>query len=78
MLKYPNPGQIKILYMDTDAFIYDIKTNDVYKDMAQDLHKFDTSSYCVDNPYNLPLVNKKKIGLMKDENNGIVMKRYVG
>lgn len=76
--KYSNPGQIKILYMDTDAFMYDIKTDDVYKDMAQDLHKFDTSNYCVNNPYNLPLVNDKKIGFMKDENGGSIMKRYIG
>lgn len=76
--KYPKPGQVRKCYMDTDAFIYDIKTNDVYFDMLLDLDKFDTSEYAPNNQFNLPLVNKKVIGLMKDENKGKIMKRYVG
>ena len=32
--------------MDTDNFIIDIKTKDVYKDIANDVEKgFDTSNY---------------------------------
>lgn len=73
--KYPNA---RICYMDTDAFIYNIMTDDIYSDMLQDLDKFDTSNYEPNNPYNLPLVNKKKIGLMKDENGGKIMKFFVG
>lgn len=49
--KYTNPGQITMIYMDTDAFIYDIKTDDVYNDILQDLDKYDTSDYAVDNPW---------------------------
>lgn len=76
--KYPNPGQLTLCYKDTDAFIYDIKTEDHYKDIVDDLHKFDTSDYAPDNPYGLPLVNKKVLGLMKDENKGKIMRRFGG
>ena len=67
---------IKLCYIDTDSFVYDIKTEDFYKDIAEDVEKrFDTSGYC-DRP--LPVgKNKKVIGLMKDELGGEVMKEFV-
>ena len=38
-------------YMDRDSFIMDIKTNDFYKDIANDVElKFDTSNYEVNRP----------------------------
>ena len=37
---------IKLCYMDTDSFVYDIKTEYFYKDIAEDVEKrFDTSGY---------------------------------
>ena len=43
-LKY---GSKAILcYMDTDSFVYEIETEDFYRDIAKDLEKrFDTSGY---------------------------------
>ena len=36
----------KLCYMDTDSFIINIKTEDFYKDIADDVEKrFDTSNY---------------------------------
>ena len=69
-------GNIKLYCMDMDSFVYDIKTDDFYKDMAEDVEKrFDTSGYR-DQP--LPVgKNKKVIGLMKDELGGEVMKEFV-
>ena len=66
--KYGN--DVKLCYMDADSFIMSIKTNDFYKDIANDVEKrFDTSNYEVDRP--LPTgKNKKVIGLMKDELGG--------
>ena len=63
--KYDN--DVKLCYMDTDSFIMNIKTNDFYKDIANDVeNRFDTSNYEVNRP--LPTgKNKKTIGLMKDE-----------
>ena len=61
---------IKLCYMDTDSFVMNIKTEDFYKDIANDVEKrFDTSNYEVNRP--LPTgKNKKVIGLMKDELGG--------
>ena len=42
---------VKLCYMDTDSFIMNIKTEDFYKDIANDVEKrFDTSNYEVDRP----------------------------
>ena len=64
-LKYGN--DVKLCYMDTDSFVMNIKTNDFYKDISNDVEKrFDTSNYEVNRL--LPTgKNKKVIGLMKDE-----------
>ena len=57
---------VKLCYMYTDSFKMHIKTEDFYKDIANDLEKrFDTSNYEVNRP--LPTrKNKKVIGLIKD------------
>ena len=58
---------VKLCYMGTDSFILNIKTEDFYKDIANDVEKrFDTSNYEVDRPLSTGK-NKKVIGLMKDE-----------
>ena len=63
--KYGN--NVKLCFMDTDSFIMKIKTEDFYKDIANDVEKrFDTSNYEVNRPL-LTGKNKKVIGLMKDE-----------
>ena len=63
--------------MDTDSFIIDLKTEDFYKDNADDIEKkSDTSNYEVNRP--LPRgKNKKVIGLMKDELGGKIMTEFV-
>ena len=68
---------IKLCYMDTDSFIMNIKTNDFYKDIANDVeNRFDTSNYEVNRP--LPTgKNKKVIGLMKDELGGKIITEFV-
>ena len=68
---------IKLCYMDTDSFIINIKTEDFYKDIANDVEKrFDTSNYECDRP--LPTrKNKKVIGLMKDELGGRIITEFV-
>ena len=62
--------------MDTDSFVIQIKTEDIYEDIADDVEKrFDTSNYEIDRP--LPIgKNKKVIGLMKDELGGKIMAEF--
>ena len=68
---------VKLCYMDTDSFIMNIKTNDFYEDVANDVENwFDTSNYEVNRP--LPTgKNKKVIGLMKDEPGGKIITEFV-
>lgn len=71
--------QISMCYTDTDSLIYHIHTNDVYADIKNDvLSWFDTSDYDENNVYEIPRVNKKVIGLMKDEMCGKPIKQFVG
>ena len=73
--------RIKLCYMDTDSYVYDIKTDDFYKDIAEDVEaRFDTSACSTNIADNRPLPigkNKKVIGLMKDELSGGIMKEFV-
>ena len=73
--KYGN--RVKLCYMDTDSFVMNIKTNDFYKDITNDVEKrFDTSNYECNRP--LPIgKNKKVIGLMKDELGGKTITEFV-
>ena len=73
--KYDN--DVKLCYMDTDSFVMNIKKEDFYKDIANDVEKrFATSNYEVDRP--LPTgKNKIVIGLMKDELGGRIMTEFI-
>ena len=70
-------GNVRLCYMDTDSFIMNIKTNDFYKDIFDDVdNRFDTSNYEVKRP--LPIgKNKKVIGVMKDELAGEIITEFV-
>ena len=65
----------KLCYMDTDSFIVHVKTDDIYKNIAENVEtRFDTSNYEIDRP--LPMgKNKQVIGQMKDEVSGQIMKK---
>ena len=57
---------VRLCYMDTDSFTMNIKTNDFYKDISDDLdNRFNTSNCEVKRP--LLMGKKRVIGLMKDE-----------
>ena len=74
-IKYQDKA--RLCYMDTDSFVVNIKTKDFYKDISQDVNKrFDTSNYTFGRP--LPTgINKKVIGLMKDELGGDIITEFV-
>ena len=58
---------LKLCYVDTDSFIMDIKTEDFYKDVADEVEKrCDTSNCDVNRPLSTGR-NKEVIGLMEDK-----------
>ena len=82
--KYAN--NVKLCYMDTDSFIMNIKTNDFYEGISNDVeNRFDTSNYEVNTSETSVLArrplptgkNKKIIGLMKDELGGKIITEFV-
>ena len=65
----------KLCYMDTDSFIMHIKTDDFYKDIANDVEKwFGGSNYDKNDKRPLPIrKNKRVTGMFKDEFGGKIM-----
>ena len=70
----------KLLFTDTDSFLYEIQTEDVYKDISEDVKdKFDTSNYPENHPSGIPTgINNKVLGMFKDEVAGDNIKEFVG
>lgn len=74
--KYSN--KVKLCYTDTDSLLYLIETENVYRDIRDNLSEFDTSNFEKDNPYAIPKINEKIPGLFKDELGGLVITEFVG
>ena len=70
----------KLLFTDTDSLAYEIETQDFYKDINTDVEQiFDTSNFPVDHPSGIRSgVNKKVVGMFKDEAGGKIMEEFVG
>ena len=78
VIKKKHGENTKLYYMDTDSFLVYIKTDDTYKNIAEDVEtRFDTLNYELDRP--LPKgKNEKLIGLTKDELGRKIMATFVG
>ena len=85
-MKPKDNDNVRLCYMDTDSFVMHIKTNDFYKDIANDVeNRCDTSNYEVNTSETSALAcrplptgkNKKIIGLMKDELGGKIIMEFV-
>ena len=70
----------KLLFTDTDSLMYEIETEDFYKDISGDVKdRFDTSDYPENHPSGIPTgINEKVLGMMKDEAGGKIIKEFVG
>ena len=81
--KYIKPKygkEAKLLFTDTDSFLYEIQTEDFYKDISGDVKdRFDTSDYPEGHPSGIPTgVDKKVLGMFKDEAAGKNITEFVG
>ena len=70
----------KLLLTDTDSTMYEIQTEDFYKDISKDVkYRFNTSNYHSDHLSGIPSgLNKKVLGMFKDEAGGEVIDEFVG
>ena len=70
-----------LLFTDTDSLMYEVETEDLYKDLlSADENMFDFSNYPPTHPLYKPefLKNKSQVGLMKDETAGVAIEQFVG
>ena len=88
IIKKYGPEKARLLFTDTDSLTYHIKTDDIYKDMAENKQLFDFSDY----PSNILKdaksqntvhiedkdSNKKVIGKFKDETNSKPILEFIG
>ena len=65
-IKKKHNDKAKLLFTETDSLIYEIETEDQYKDFWSDKDEFDNSEYPENSPY-FDKSNKKVIGKFKDE-----------
>ena len=77
-LKPKYNDKAKLCYMDTDSFVLNIFTEDFFEDINNDVERwFDTSNYDENDKRPLQIgVNKKVIGMFKDELEGKIMKEF--
>ena len=70
----------KLLFTDTDSLMYEIQTEDFYKDISADVERrFDTSNYPSNHSSSIPVgANKKVLGKMKDEVGGEIIEEFMG
>ena len=69
--------KVKLLFTDTDSLCYIIETDDIYHDMNDYSHLFDTSNYKEDH-FLYSLKNKRVLGKFKDEVHGQIIEEFVG
>ena len=73
-------SKAKLLFTDTDSLLYEIETEDFYKDISGDVKdRFDTSNYPEGHPSGiLTGINNKVLGMFKDEAAGDNIGEFVG
>ena len=74
-LKEKYDDKIQLLYTDTDSFVIEVETDDIYKDMYEDSHLYDFSHYPKDHP-NYDVVDKKVYGIFKDDLNAKIITEF--
>jgi hypothetical protein len=68
-------NRYNLLYSDTDSFVYEIITDDIYDWIKEKKSLFDLSESV--RPDMVDNENKKKLGMMKDELKTLIMKEFI-
>ena len=70
----------RLLFTDTDSLMYEVETDDFYRDMVDNAELFDMSNFELSNPYYKPEFqdNKAVERLMKNEAFGNPIVEFVG
>ena len=73
-------ARVSLLFTDTDSLCYEIQTEDFFRDVSPDVERlFDTSGYPRNHSSGIQAgLNKKVIGLFKDEADGKIISEFVG
>ena len=66
-----------IMITDADSLMYEIKTEDLYKDFSNEKEMFDFSNYSTKSKY-YDNSNKLVVGKMEDETAGVAIEEFVG
>ena len=72
-----NNFDAELQFTDTDSLTYEIKSENVYEEFFKWKDLFDFSNYSKDSKF-FDETNKKVIGKMKDEFDGVIVDEFVG
>ena len=75
-LKNKYNDKVELIYTDTDSFIIEVQTDDIYKDMYENKNQYDFSEYPENHP-NFDMSNKKVLGKFKDELKSKIITEFV-
>lgn len=76
-LKAKYQDRCSLLFTDTDSLCCEIQTQDLYRDMGENLNLFDTSNFEADHPQ-YSASNRRVLGKFKSETGSIAPKEFVG
>ena len=74
-LKVKYGDKMKLIYTDTDSFVIEVETDNIYEDMYEDRNLYDFSDYPKNHP-NYSLNNKKVYGIYKDGLNAKIITEF--
>ena len=73
--KYNN--KVGLIYTDTDSFIIQVETDNIYKNMLENKNLYDFSDYPINHP-NYDITNKKVLMKYKDVLNSKIITEFIG
>ena len=76
-LKNKYNSKVELLYTDTDSFIIQVETDDIYEDMLENKNLYDFSDYPKNHP-NYDMTNKKVLMKFKDELHSKIITEFIG